>query len=130
LYLDARPNDDLRFFARARVTHRFAAPAAATPLARLGGTPPETEGALDQLWLKFDVDDVLFVTAGRQPIKWGAGRFWNPTDVLNRARRDPIAVFDERLGVSLVKIHLPLEASGWNFYAIGDFEDASTVGDL
>src|SRR5690606_17965524 len=36
----------------------------------------------------------------------------------------------ERLGVSLVKIHLPLEASGWNFYAIGDFEDASTVGDL
>lgn len=125
LYLDARPSDELRVFARGRLTHRFAQPAAVLPFA--GGETAETEAALDQLWLKFDVEDTLFVTVGRQPIKWGAGRFWNPTDFLNRTVRDPLAVFDERLGVGAVKLHLPVESSGWNFYAIADFDDASTV---
>ena len=27
-----------------------------------------------------------------------------------------------RLGVSLIKLHLPIESLGWNFYVIGNFE--------
>jgi len=129
LYLDARPNDHLRFYSRARITHRFARPDASSPAALLtgGADVPQTDFAFDQLWMKFDVEEILFVTAGRQPIKWGAGRFWNPTDFLNRTRRDPLAVFDERLGVGLLKLHLPIESSGWNLYAIGDFEGANRL---
>lgn len=123
VYLDARPNDRLRAFVRGRATHTFLQEndAVDEPFAF---QQTGTNVALDQLWIKFDVDRRLFVTAGRQPIRWGAGRFWNPTDFLNRQRLDPLAVFDERLGVSLLKLHLPLEAQGWNFYAIADFEDA------
>lgn len=123
VYMDARPNDRVRAFVRGRATHTFLREE------EVAGDPLSfqqrgTSVALDQLWIKFDVDRRLFVTAGRQPIRWGAGRFWNPTDFLNPQRRDPLAVFDERLGVSLLKLHLPLEASGWNFYALANFEDA------
>lgn len=126
LYMDARPNERLRAFARGRATHTFLREA------ELGADPMQfqqtgTNVALDQLWIKFDVEHRLYVTAGRQPIRWGAGRFWNPTDFLNPQRRDPLAVFDERLGVSLLKLHLPLEASGWNLYAIANVEDAGTA---
>jgi len=132
LYLDARPTDRLRAFVRGRVTHSFAAEEPA--LGGFGGAPLGTQGgtqvALDQLWLKFDVDHRLYVTAGRQPIRWGASRFWNPTDFLNVQRRDPLAVLDERLGVSLLKLHLPLEASGWNFYAIANLENATLLNEI
>lgn len=129
LYLDARPNDRLRAFVRGRATHTFLREE------EFGGDPLQfqqtgTNVALDQLWIKFDVDHRLYVTAGRQPIRWGAGRFWNPTDFLNTQRRDPLAVFDERLGVSLLKLHLPLEASGWNLYAIANVEDAGTADQI
>jgi len=128
LYLDARPNDRLRAFVRARVTHYFDETERVSAL----GVPAErgTRGALDQLWLKFDVERTVFVTAGRQSIRWGVGRFWNPTDFVNVARRDPLAVLDERLGVSLLKLHLPVEASGWNFYGIANVENASSPDEI
>lgn len=131
VYLDARPNDDLRVFARGRLTHRFAAPGTGPiPVPVPGvqtGSGAATESDLDQLWLKFDVEDRLFVTLGRQPIKWGTGRFWNPTDFLNPTVRNPLAVFDERLGIGAVKLHLPFEASGWNLYALATFDEATTA---
>lgn len=128
LYLDARPTDRLRAFVRGRVTHYFheSEGEAAFGGARRGGT----SGALDQLWLKFDVERTVFVTAGRQSIRWGVGRFWNPTDFLNIQRRDPLAVIDERLGVSLVKLHLPVESSGWNFYGIANVENTSRLDEI
>ncbi len=128
LYLDARPTDRLRAFVRGRVTHYFldADQPGVIGEERRGGT----RGDLDQLWLKFDIERRLYVTVGRQPIRWGAGRFWNPTDFLNLQRRDPLAVIDERLGVSLLKLHLPVEASGWNFYAIADLENAARPDEL
>ncbi|AKU92185.1 hypothetical protein [Vulgatibacter incomptus] len=124
LYLDARPTDRLRAFVRGRVTHYFLNTDVTDDVGQVknrGGTT----GGLDQLWLKFDIDRTVFVTAGRQPIRWGAGRFWNPTDFLNIQRRDPLAVIDERFGVSLLKFHLPDEADGWNFYAIANLENAT-----
>ena len=59
-------------------------------------------------------------------IKWGAARFWNPTDFLNQQRRDPVAVFDERAGVPLLKLHLPIESIGANLYAVGLLDGADT----
>jgi len=75
--------------------------------------------ALDQLWLRFDIAHTVFVTAGKQHVKWGTARFWNPTDFLHPVRRDPLAVFDERTGVTMLKLHVPWEARGWNFYGLG-----------
>ena len=125
LYADARPTDRLRGFVQGRIKHDFTVADGATDI--LGRPRPETEVLLDQLWIKTDILRRVFVTVGRQRVRWGVGRFWNPTDFLNSSRRDPLAVFDQRLGVSLVRFHVPLEAYGWNFYAIANVEDANRL---
>lgn len=131
LYLDARPNDRVRGFVSARIEYDYTvADDAADPLT---GLPlDETAVLLDQLWLKFDIARVVFVTVGKQRIKWGSGRFWNPTDFLNEERLDPLSVttLDERLGVPLLKFHLPIESLGWNFYAIGSMGEAAEPEDV
>lgn len=131
VYLDARPNDRVRGFARGRLNYDYTVDEDATnPLT--GEPQQKTSVALDQLWLKFDIARAVFVTAGKQRIKWGSGRFWNPTDFLNNERLDPLSVttFDERLGVTLLKAHIPVEALGWNFYAIATLDEASSPQDV
>ena len=126
LYLDVRPNDRIRGYVQGRLSHDLTAgPQSQDPYT---GQPREpTRVALDQLWVKLDIERWVFVTAGRQPLRWGTGRLWNPTDFLNRSFKDPLAVFDERLGLSLVKVHVPIESLGWNLYAIADLEGADAV---
>ncbi len=119
VYLDARPNDDIRVYARGRLTH--IASVSGEPVEVFGQTVQQQQDSarLDQLFLKFNIDQKVFVTAGRQSTRWGSGRFWNPTDFLNQQILDPLALFDLRLGVDLLKFHVPIESLGWNFYAIG-----------
>src|SRR6185503_115229 len=88
---------------------------------------------LDQLWLNFDIGRAVFVTAGRQHVKWGVSRFWNPNDLLHADRRDSLAQFDARVGESLVKLHVPWEQAGWNLYALALLENpgrSDTVGSI
>lgn len=125
LYVDARLNDRVRGYAQARVTHDFSV--AEGQVGAFGETQQKTRLLLDQVWAKFDIAHTVYATVGRQRIKWGTGRFWNPTDFLNAAARDPLAVFDERLGVSMVKLHLPIESLSWNFYGIVTLDDADLL---
>jgi len=90
-------------------------------------TQDQTRVQLDQLWLKFDLNRTVFVSVGQQRIKWGAARLWNPTDFINAERLDPLAVFDARLGVPLLKMHVPFEASGGNLYALALLDRAETL---
>ncbi len=149
LFADVRPNDRVRAYARARLNFDFTIPATqasdaqANPLGGVGDVPglgslvlgagagrQQTQVALDQLWLKFDVARAIYVTVGRQRIRWGASRFFNPTDFLNAAQLNPVALFDARLGVDMIKVHLPLEAQGWNFYFLGALGQADTLEDV
>jgi hypothetical protein len=103
--------------------------AARDALAQAFATPAETSG-LTQLWLKFDIEQTAFVTLGRQPVKWGAARLWNPTDFLNRQQKNPLEQTDLRTGVSLIKVHVPWESQAANFYAVGQFDEARRIGDV
>jgi hypothetical protein len=138
VWLDARPNDRVRAFTLGRMRYDPTAPATATPsLASaeqaIPGYDPSTGGitagvrgprvVLDQLWVNFDVERRVFVTAGKQHVKWGVGKFWNPTDYLHPVPRNPLAVFDERVGTTMVKLHVPWEARGWNAYGVAVLED-------
>jgi hypothetical protein len=154
-YLDARPNERVRGFVLGRMQFDPSLPeegqaggagsaAAGAPLEASGstmGTAPlsslfgaPTRGprvALDQLWLRFDLGRRVFVTAGKQHVRWGTGRFWTPTDYLHFRRRNPLDVFDARTGTTMLKLHLPWEERGWNLYgyAVTEGADAtSTVG--
>lgn len=127
LYVDSRPNDRVRVFGLARTSWDPVATGAWLPGLATVGTDPRT--ALDQLWINFDVGRRVFVTAGKQHVKWGVGRFWNPTDFLHPVRRDPLALFDARTGATMVKLHVPWEARGWNFYGIALLDDPAGKGD-
>jgi hypothetical protein len=127
LYVDARPNDRVRAFALARTSW---SPVGTPPfIDGIPGAPPSLTTALDQLWVNFDVHRKVFVTAGRQHVKWGVGRFWNPTDYLHPVRRNPLDPFDARTGSTLVKLHVPWEARGWNVYGIALLDDPAGKGD-
>lgn len=128
-FFDARPSDRVRGMILARLTYD---PTLGSNAANNAfGVPTSSNPAvlLDQLWVNFDILRTVFVTAGRQHVKWGVSRFWNPTDFLSPQRRDPLAVFDPRLGASMLKLHLPSER-GWNLYAIALFDNAGPANRL
>lgn len=140
VYLDARPNQRLRVYTRGRLYYTPTAsgagpfPAAGAAgasggggLSALGGAQEAVRTELDQLWVKFDIAQTLYVTAGRQHLRWGVGRFWFPNDFLFEQRLDPLAILDTRRGADLLKVHLPLESLGWNFYAVANLEGADTA---
>jgi hypothetical protein len=128
LYVDARPDPRVRAFASGRLTID---PTVEEGDTTLFGTPAErTNVVLDQLWIKTDIARTLYLTAGVQRVKWGASRLWNPTDFLNSRRRDPLDFFDDRTGLTLLKLHVPIESLGWNAYAIAFFDGANTLEDI
>ncbi|MFO0746042.1 MAG: hypothetical protein U1F43_10260 [Myxococcota bacterium] len=114
LYLDARPEERVRGFVSGRLS--FDPTVAAGDTNVLGQSVESTRILLDQLWLKTDIARRVFVTIGQERIKWGSNRLWNPTDFLNAQKRDPLALFDERTGVPMLKLHVPIET--WNVYGI------------
>ena len=126
LYFDARPSERVRGYFRGRATYNpTLVNGVFNPLTFT--TQQQTALLLDQFWIKFDVFQQLFITVGRQPIRWGAGRFWNPTDFMNKQRRDPLAIFDQRVGVTLIKLNVPIESKGWNFYGLVDMSNVATA---
>ncbi|MFO0728557.1 MAG: hypothetical protein U1E65_32575 [Myxococcota bacterium] len=123
VYLDARPNDRLRAYIRGRLRYDLTVTDGASN--GFGGVAQTFTPQLDQAFIKFDMWRQVFVTVGREKQKWGPGRFWNPTDFINPDHLDAlsgVSLFDTRLGVGLVKLHLPIESLGWNFYAVGTID--------
>ena len=132
VYLDARPTDQLRAFVLGRMTYDPFLSATVGGTA-LPGIPASTNASnpavlLDQAWLAFDIARSVFVTVGRQHVKWGVGRFFAPTDFLASQPRDPLALFDARLGVTMVRAQIPWESAGWSFTAVALFEPTQNVG--
>jgi hypothetical protein len=160
-YLDGRPNDRIRVFVDGRLlydptrnqysnstnsnsfdvqslqtqstTQSAGTSSSGTNALGAATTPNNPQVVLDQVWLKWDIDRTVFVTAGKQHVKWGTSRFWNPTDFLSTQRRNPLLPYDLRLGNYMVKFELPLESKKTNISAIALFDNpqpASTLGQL
>jgi hypothetical protein len=142
LYLDARPNPRVRAFILGRMSYDPTLgtnnPVPATGQGASNGaftsagsptgfsTFSNTRGPatlLDQMWIRFDILDHVFVTAGKQHVHWGTGRFWQPTDYLHQEKRNPLDVFDARPGTTMLKLNVPWEDKGWNFYGFLVAED-------
>ncbi len=146
LYLDARPNPRVRAFILGRMAYDPTLPPNGTTMntagadtngALAGTTTPtgfstfsNTRGPsslLDQMWIRFDILQKVFVTTGKQHVHFGTGRFWQPTDYLHPVKRNPLDVFDARGGVTMIKVNVPWEAQGWNFSAFGVTEDPNAA---
>ncbi len=127
LYLDQRPSSATRVFVKGSLLHPMGPTDQFTDRTVAFDRP---NARIEELWLKLDVDQNLFITVGTQPIRWGVNRVWNPTDFLNQQQRDPLAIFDARPGVSCLKVHIPFENSGSNLYFLVRPGEESRIGDL
>jgi len=150
-FLDMRPNERLRGYVDARMIYDpsrdgsdSSTSGATNTYLTAGSSAPEGGSAagttatatnpsvvLDQAWFKFDVDQVAFLTVGKQHMKWGTGHIWNPTDFLTTQTYNPLQPYDLRLGNSMVKVQVPIEkVTGTNLYAVAlldNPEPASTL---
>ena len=121
LYLDAQLKNDVRAFFKGRLVHDASVDETVTsPLTGL--KQKQNNSYLDEMKISFHSNRKVFWTIGRQKIKWGAAKFWNPTDFLNLQKRDFLRQEDMRSGVSMVKAHIPWKDA--NFYVLGVNESA------
>ncbi|OFZ28556.1 MAG: hypothetical protein A2622_05540 [Bdellovibrionales bacterium RIFCSPHIGHO2_01_FULL_40_29] len=122
LYLDSQLKDDVRAFFKGRMVHD--ASIDETIPSPLTGLPQrKTTSFIDEMNLRFQTDHKIFWTIGTQKIKWGAAKFWNPTDFINLQKRDSLRQDDLRAGISMLKAHIPWGDS--NLYVIGVNENAN-----
>ncbi|MBM4280678.1 MAG: hypothetical protein FJ137_07910 [Deltaproteobacteria bacterium] len=126
-FADVRPSDRVRGYAQLRFA--FDPTVVAGETSPLGFVVRPFDLQLAQAWTKFDLGQVAYVTLGRQRIRWGPARFWNPTDFINKEIRNSVDFFDQRVGVDMVKVHFPFEQLGWNLYLIGTFGGLDVASD-
>ena len=112
LFLDSRPRSDSRGYLRVSLTPRSAPGARVTGSGRTAaGTDSPSNLQLLELWGKWQAPESgTFWTVGRQPLRWGAAQFWNPTDFMSPEVRDPLALFDDRSGVDAARVNIPFES--------------------
>ena len=120
VYMDATRSNNIRLLTRASMTYDPTIDENTTDIIT-GQRHKKTDGQLDEFKLMFPAQKKAFFTIGKQKIRWGSGHFFNPTDFLNSAVRDPLQREDERSGVSLFKAHVPLGRS--NFYLVNKWDD-------
>ena len=127
-YLDVRPSDRVRAFVRGRLLWTPTA-VDASSAGLLGFTTGSSalSSQLVELWLKFDVMRSVFVSVGAQQVRFGATRLWNPVDFLYATRRSPLTLFDQRTGLPMLKLHIPIESLGWNTYLLALSEGTSNL---
>ncbi|MDP2342868.1 MAG: hypothetical protein Q8O67_18065 [Deltaproteobacteria bacterium] len=126
-FADVRPSDRIRGYAQLRFNFDYTVDEG--ELNEFGQPLESFSLQLAQVWAKFDLGRVAYVTAGRQRIRWGTGRFWNPSDFINQEIRNSVDFFDQRVGVDMLKVHFPFEALGWNLYLISSFAGVDVLSD-
>jgi hypothetical protein len=121
LYADAKLRNDVRAYVKARGVVEGTSTTST-------GAIPASQSDVEEMKLFFNAAKTVFFTVGKQKIKWGSGFFWNPSDVVNQARRDVLYSDDRRSGVTIVKSHVPLGTS--NLYLVNSFTDADRVDEI
>ncbi len=125
LYLDSKLENDSRVFARIRTFYDPTGVSSGNPTTSSytnpygfsNGTSDNLSVQLQELRISTNIDHELFFTIGRQKVKYGAAKFFNPTDFLNSQPYDFFLPSDERTGVDMVKMQIPSGTA--NLYAAG-----------
>lgn len=119
LYLDSQLKEDVRAFFRGRLIHDGSIDES-LPSPITGLTQKQTTSSLDEMKLSLNTNNKIFWTLGRQKIKWGAAKFWNPTDFLNSQKRDFLKSEDARSGITMIKAHIPWNEANGYLIAVND----------
>ena len=105
LFLDARPNSDLRVLAKGDLGYSTASGAAFE---------------LAELFADTDLDNTVFVRAGKQTINWGVGYFYSPANLINLERVDPENPGEELAGPAALRAQVPFGTDNLTGYVLTD----------
>lgn len=84
---------------------------------------------LNEMFFDYNIEDKIYVRAGKQNLAWGRGYFFNPTDLINIEKKALDDVSGQREGNFGVKVHVPYGFSK-NFYAYVQMEDKTSAKDV
>ena len=125
VFLDARPDEDSRVFAKAVIT---------SPFYTIGG-PGVTDGrkfedivTITELFTDFNWENQVFFRAGKQTVNWGVGYFFSPADLLSLSRIDPEAPDAELDGPIALKVNYPSLLNNYYLYTVVA-EDVTSFSD-
>jgi len=110
LYLDARPDEDTRVFAKADISSPFYT----IKQERFF----EDIVTVKELFADFNWDNQVFFRAGKQTVNWGVGYFFSPADLLSLSRIDPEAPDAELDGPIALKINYPSLLNNYYLYTV------------
>lgn len=82
--------------------------------------PPDNplQAILDQLWLRWEAADWLYLTVGRQHMKWGQGSIFRPTDFLRKVNPTPLEKYDLRPGIDMFRVQIPVKPINQTLYGL------------
>jgi len=125
LYLDTKLENDNRVFARIRAFYDPTGVSSGNSTASSYTNPygfgqqnsDNLSVQLQELRISANLNHQIFLTIGRQKVKYGAAKFFNPTDFLNSTPYDFFLPSDERTGVDMLMAQIPSGTA--NLYLTG-----------
>ncbi|MEM7734730.1 MAG: hypothetical protein AAF267_02985 [Deinococcota bacterium] len=113
-FLDARPDSDFRALVKGDIIY---------------STEDDLEFDLREAFADVDIDNIVFIRAGKQTINWGVGVFFSPANLINIERIDPEDTSAELAGPVAIKAQLPLGVNNLTGYLLtDDFESDDNIG--
>ena len=114
IFLDARPNSDFRAFAKGDIAY---------------DTADGVSFDLREAFADIDIDNAVFIRAGKQTINWGVGFFFSPANLINLETIDPENTGAELAGPVALKAQVPLGIDNFTGYMILDeIESGNDIG--
>jgi len=115
MYVDTKLINNSRIFGRIRTFYdptglSGGSPSSLSlinPYGTGNGTSDNLQIELQELKISADINEEVFFTIGRQKVKYGAAKFFNPTDFLNSQQYNFFLPSDERTGVDMLKANVP-----------------------
>jgi hypothetical protein len=89
----------------------------------------ETNSALREAFLDFNVGRRVYLRTGKQVLQWGRCSLWNPTDLINVEKKTFVRKIGYRDGAYGLKLHVPFGAA-YNLYGFLDTGNAPQDRDL
>ncbi len=64
--------------------------------------------SLSEIFIDFNIEEVVYLRLGKQIVGWGSSFFWTPVDFVNTEQIDQLAEIDTRGGKNSLRVDIPL----------------------
>jgi hypothetical protein len=118
LYIDARPDSDIRVYGSVDVEYPFTTSEDDSSTAEDETRDFDDIIRINELFSDFNINEEIFFRAGKQTINWGVGYYFSPADLLNLTEIDPEDPDAELEGPLSVKINRPLDMHNLYLYTV------------